>query len=181
MKTKFALIIFVGLLLSSCISEGSKSQGKGYQGQSGQITTELSQAEKDGLLFMWEEEKMARDVYITLSNKYGDQTLSNISQSEQKHMNAVKNLLSQIGMVPPVDENSIGVFFNNEIKNMYAELIQRGEVSISDAWHVGRDIELLDIEDLQSRLSQTADPGIQKVYGNLLNASYKHLDAFNGQ
>ena len=46
----------------------------------------LSLAESGSLSFMREEEKLARDVYITLYNKWGVNIFTNISSSEQTHM-----------------------------------------------------------------------------------------------
>ncbi|MCP4143444.1 MAG: DUF2202 domain-containing protein [Chloroflexi bacterium] len=54
---------------------------------------EISQAETDGLAFMREEEKLARDVYLTLYEQWELRPFSNIAESEQKHTDAVKNLL----------------------------------------------------------------------------------------
>mgnify|MGYP003589105545 CR=1 FL=1 len=45
----------------------------------------LSDAEKKGLLLMREEEKLARDLYLALYDKWGTRAFSNIAQSEQHH------------------------------------------------------------------------------------------------
>ena len=50
---------------------------------SSEDTGDLSEAEIDGLLFMREEEKLARDVYITLYDIWRDSVFDNISSSEQ--------------------------------------------------------------------------------------------------
>ena len=44
----------------------------------------LTQEEVDKLVYIREEEKLARDVYIFLSNMWGARIFSNISASEQK-------------------------------------------------------------------------------------------------
>lgn len=53
----------------------------------------ISEEEKEGLIEMREEEKLARDVYLTLYNKWKLQIFKNIAESEQTHMDAVKYLL----------------------------------------------------------------------------------------
>jgi len=51
--------------------------------------SDLSEQEKNSLLQMREEEKLAHDVYITLYKKWGKQIFSNIAASEETHTNAV--------------------------------------------------------------------------------------------
>ena len=49
--------------------------------------------------FMREEEKLARDVYLKLNEKYQSvtKTFKNIAESEQEHTDAVKALLDKYG------------------------------------------------------------------------------------
>ncbi|MDK2464101.1 MAG: DUF2202 domain-containing protein, partial [Candidatus Korarchaeota archaeon] len=54
---------------------------------------DLAEEEIQGLLYMREEEKLARDVYLTLYEKWGLPIFQNIARSEQTHMDAVKTLL----------------------------------------------------------------------------------------
>ena len=56
---------------------------------------ELSEAEKEGILYMREEEKLARDVHLKLYEIWGLQIFRNIADSEQTHMDAVKLLISR--------------------------------------------------------------------------------------
>ena len=56
----------------------------------------LSTDEQSDLLFMGEEEKRARDTYLTFYALYDSLTvLSNIASSEQMHMNAILRLLKK--------------------------------------------------------------------------------------
>lgn len=71
----------------------------------------LNASEVDSVLFMVEEEKLARDVYLTLYDKWGLITFSNIARSEQRHVDAVKYIIEKYGLEDPtIDE--IGVFKN---------------------------------------------------------------------
>jgi len=54
----------------------------------------LTPEEEAGLLFMREEEKLARDVPLVLFDKSGLRVFENIAQSEQRHMDAVLYLFS---------------------------------------------------------------------------------------
>ena len=59
----------------------------------GTIIPSINTDEKSNLLFMYEEEKMARDTYLYLYQKWQLVEFENIQKSEQSHMNAVENLL----------------------------------------------------------------------------------------
>lgn len=55
--------------------------------------SDLTQEQKDTLLFIYQEEKVARDAYITLGTYYPNQTVyANIQLSEQKHMDSAQAL-----------------------------------------------------------------------------------------
>jgi hypothetical protein len=53
-----------------------------------------------------------------------------------------------------------------------------GSQSLAGALKVGATIEEVDIADLQSRLTATANANIQYVYNNLMQGSYNHLRSF---
>ena len=57
--------------------------------------SDLSQLEIDGLKFMREEEKLARDVYLALYEYWQLPIFSNIAGSESTHMEAVLTLLEK--------------------------------------------------------------------------------------
>ena len=70
----------------------------GKKGQSG-TTQILNPEEEDALLFMRAEEKLARDVYLVLAEKWSELAIfTNIAASEQKHMDAVLQLLEKYGL-----------------------------------------------------------------------------------
>jgi hypothetical protein len=52
-------------------------------------STSLTPEEINNILFMREEEKLAKDVYLTLYEIWGLQIFQNIAESEQRHMDAV--------------------------------------------------------------------------------------------
>jgi len=155
-------------------------RGWGYPGSgvTTPIVSELTQKQKDDLIFMYQEEKMARDVYITLGNKWGARVFLNIQKSEQIHMNAIKALLDKYSLEVPVDSSDVGHFVNEEIQALYNQLIAKGNNSLEDALEVGVAIEETDIADLEEKI-ENAPSDIARVYSRLLRGSYNHLRAFN--
>ena len=79
----------------------------------------------------------------------------------------------------PVGENPEGSFQNEELQQMYDDLIEMGSKSKVDALKVGALIEEVDIIDLQHELDSIAEnEDVKRVYQNLCNASENHLKAF---
>ena len=140
---------------------------------------EVSPEEANGLIFMREEEKLARDTYNTLYAKWGMRVFNNIAQSEQRHTDSIKLLLEKYELDDPVKNDTPGVFVNADLQNLYDTLTAKGDSSLADALLVGALIEEVDILDIQKELDEHVDnEDIAIVYDNLLNGSYNHLRAF---
>ncbi len=137
---------------------------------------ELSEEGMESILYMREEEKLARDVYLYLYDKWGLQIFQNIARSEQQHMDMVKTLIDRYGLEDPAKER--GVFTNPDLQELYNELIQRGSQSPEEALKVGALIEEVDIKDLKEWLSKVDNADIIQVYENLMRGSRNHLRAF---
>lgn len=138
----------------------------------------LSQAELISLLFMREEEKLARDVYSTMYNKWGVNIFTNISNSEQTHMDAILMLLNKYNLTDPVGSNAEGVFSNATLQALYGQLVAKGSLSLLDAYKVGATIEDLDIFDLTNALINIDNQDIRLVYDNLNKGSRNHMRSF---
>ncbi len=136
----------------------------------------LTEAEAADLLFMREEEKLARDVYITLYAEWGNRVFDNISQSEQKHTDAVLGLIEKYGLQDPAF--GFGMFADPELQDLFDTLITSGLQSTLDALMVGALIEEVDMEDIVAAMERTDKADILNVYGNLLAGSMNHLSAF---
>lgn len=141
-------------------------------------TTPLTAEENNDLAFMREEEKLARDVYLTLHDIWGTPVFANIASSEQQHMDAMLNLLNTYSLPDPAAGKLVGEFYNAELQALYDALIARGKQSALEALQVGGVIEETDIEDLNAAMATSRLSNIDKVYQNLLNGSYNHLRAF---
>lgn len=138
----------------------------------------LSEDEISGLILMREEEKLARDVYLTLYDKWNLRIFNNIANSEQTHTDAVKVLLDRYDLEDPVKDDAVGVFTSLDLKTLYDELVSRGSASLLDALVVGATIEDLDIKDLNELLTQTDNEDIILTYNNLNRGSRNHLRAY---
>ena len=97
---------------------GPNGNGQSGAGQGTHVppTGELTDYEIEALLFMREEEKLARDVYLAMYEVWGTPIFSNIAGSEQAHMDAVAYLLEAYGLEDPVAGNPNGIFENDELQ-----------------------------------------------------------------
>ena len=173
----------VGALLLAVAGAGA-AQGFGTETDAliaGIPASELSAAERDGLLLMREEEKLARDVYTTLGELWSIRAFANIAASEQTHMDSVKQLLDRYSVTDPVRVDSTGSFTSPEMKRLYDDLVARGRESAVEALEVGALIEDLDIADLKRLIGETDNDDIKIVYQNLLKGSRNHLRTFSMQ
>lgn len=166
----------IGLIITfgACVNEPSTLSN---DLKSAQI--KLTESEIQSLLFMVEEEKLARDVYLVMYEKYELQIFDNISVSEQTHVDAISTLLAKYNITNPTDNSNIGEFINTDLQQLYNILIELGNTSKNSAIEVGIIIEEKDIEDIAhyiEHIIETTD--IIEVYSNLLNGSYNHLEAF---
>ncbi len=143
-------------------------------------TSEPSQHQQD-VRFLREEEKLARDVYITLHKRWKLQIFENISQSEQRHMDRMKTLVIRYGLTDPVRDDTVGVFTNKELAKLYKDLVARGSKSEVEALLVGATIEDLDIRDIRRMKKNTADADAQDAFAKLECGSRNHMRAFSRQ
>lgn len=189
MKKKVKLLIstllvgaFVMVAFSGCSTLASNgkgnSNGNGNGNYASDSTVGLSSSEVEGLIYMIEEEKLARDVYTYLNDLWGIQVFGNISESEQTHMDALLSLISKHSLESPITSDSAGVFTNATLKALYEQLIETGAKSEVDALKVGAAIEEIDIVDLDEYMKISTSQDILNVYQNLKSGSENHLRAF---
>jgi hypothetical protein len=164
-------IMFMGI--STAMASGNQNRGGDKD-----LTYELDDTEIHHLLFIREEEKMARDVYRVLYEKGGNPIFANIEESEQAHMDAMANLLTFYGIDDPVTNDVTGEFTNEDIAGLYSYLVAWGLESEFDALLVGAYIEEYDILDIWEAYAETDEERIQTVYQNLYEGSYNHLRSF---
>jgi hypothetical protein len=167
-KNLFATVLTL-IMLSSCSNENDN-----------QSSTPLTQSEIDDLKFLREEEKLARDVYLFSYEKYQVSSFNSISQSEQKHMNSVLNLMNKYG-IPDSASSEIGIFNNPDLQLLYTALTTQSDISLEEALKAGATIEDLDINDISDFISNTTKSDLLNVYDNLTCGSKNHIRSYTSQ
>lgn len=145
----------------------------------GMSTTYSPDPTKDAL-YMLEEERLAMEVYQAFFEKWEHHTFQNIAQAEGRHLEKVKNLLSELnpGLDLSSDDTNRGVYKNVDLQNLYNDLVKRGSISLLNALKVGAEIEEMNINDLEASISLSETEVAKTTYEKLLNASYNHLRSF---
>ncbi len=163
------------------------------------ITSEsstLTQVLKDSITYMYNEEKLAKDVYLNIYEVQKVQQLYNIAtKSEIRHEEAVNELAKKydlnITLYPdtdaPYDQTSVDYYGSGEypveaIQELYDVLYAKGIESEQDALEVGCMVEVTDIDDLDKYIveaiaSDASD--VLEVFNFLRNGSYNHYWAFD--
>lgn len=168
---RFSMVLVSSMLLVAC-SDDEKTD----ELATGFNSLELTQDDQKALLFMLEEEKLARDTYEFLDELYAINQFSNIKLSEQSHMNAVINLLEKYGVVYNV--LPYGLFENKDIQRLYDQFVDKGQLDALNALQVGANIEDLDIVDLTEFIETTSNSSMISVFESLQCGSRNHLRSF---
>jgi hypothetical protein len=136
-------------------------------------------AQKLQLQYLIEEEKLARDVYLYLAENVTTLKFANIAKSEQTHMDQIAVILKTYNYFNPTLTRAPGVFRDKSLQALYNDLIEQGSTDVLAAMQVGRDIENLDIKDIQLMLKSTMPADMKLALNNLLRGSINHLAAFS--
>jgi hypothetical protein len=171
--------------------------------------SQLDAAEETHLIFMREEEKLARDVYLTFASWYPEQQVFDTiaTTSEQTHTDTMRDKLAEYGIPDPnPDANNlpemIGVFtgetYGEYFTEKFEQLTDTGLRSELDALYVGAFIEELDMHDIVRcpkvivemdngvgedgcGLIYTDERSLINSYSFLVDGSESHLRAYVGQ
>jgi hypothetical protein len=135
----------------------------------------LNSREKEGLIFIWEEEKTARDLYTALHEKNDLTIFQNLAGSEQNHMDQAQAVIDQYELIIPGSDVP-GVFQNESLQRVYDLLLAEGLSSDQDALKAAAAFEEISIMDLETELNATEN--IRIVYQGLLAGSRKHLRSY---
>ncbi|WP_397445105.1 DUF2202 domain-containing protein [Polaribacter sp. R77954] len=176
--TVLFVIIILAIVVNAC-SDGSQDEFILFDlndVEDVQESTTILQEDIDALLFMLEEEKLARDTYEYLDNTWSLSQFENIKKSEQAHMDAIEDVLKQNEISYTILPK--GVFSNKDLQAHYNTFKEDGAKSVINALKIGATIEDLDIKDLENYVSLTKNSTLISIYQNLICGSRNHLRSF---
>jgi hypothetical protein len=177
MKTLLKITLLLLTILSlNFITSCSKDENTDDNNESNPKTS-ISAADAEGLIFMREEEKLARDAYLYMYQEWGQQIFKNISGSEQSHMDLLLKRVEQYNLTDNVSQDT-GVFNNTDLQQLYNQLIAKGKDSLVAGLIVGATIEEVDIVDLEKYINASDNEDLKCTYDVLLIGSRNHLRGF---
>ncbi len=158
---------------------------------------DLSLEQKHTIAYMWDEERMARDLYRALYQLYPTaRPLGNIAErSETQHVQWVTTLVQKYDMnllnttdysegydaqVLADQDIQAGSFLNSDLQTLYDALYAEGSRSEMDALKVGCKVEVTDVDDLNRDITTAGDAlDLMATYEQLRAGSYNHYWAFD--
>ncbi len=146
-----------------------------------EAAVKLTAAESSHLRFIREEEKLARDIYNALGEKWGLRIFDKIAESEQRHTDAVRLVIEKYGITDPAKATLPAVFTDIKLQELYAVLLAKGEASSMEALKVGALAEEKDIFDINEAVKDTVKADLIELYAYLKDGSSTHLRGFMAQ
>lgn len=135
---------------------------------------------KATMAVMREQQKLSRDVYDSLHQRWDQPVFEEIESAEVGHMEAVKSLLDQFAVTDPVGATGDvpGKFVHRRFQKLYDSLVTSGSASLEGAFRAGAYVEEMDIMDLQRAVQGTGSADLKAIYKYMLMGSERHLLAF---
>lgn len=197
MKTLITLLstFAVAALLGGCGASGDTGT-RDDNNLTAPALTELTDDLKHTLAYMWNEEKLAKDIYLNLYALYPNVVLNNIAvKSETEHIAAVETLVEayDINITNLADYTEAyseaelraldsGEYAVPAVQSLYDILYAKGLASERDALEVGCMVEVTDVDDLDAYIALADAAGatdLVTTFSSLRAGSYNHYWAFN--
>lgn len=156
----------------------------------------LTSKQKYSLSYMWNEEKLAKYLYLEASQIYDLDIFKNISTNcEERHVNIIEDIIEwydlDITDIPDyfrkyskkeLNKLNTGTFAIPELQNLYNSLYTQVNNNKIDALKVGCEVEVKDIDDLKKYLLfSDGNKVLEDAFFILLQDSYKHYWMFDGK
>jgi hypothetical protein len=146
------------------------------------VASSLSYQEIQSAQLRREEEKMAHDLYMQFSQKWGIPTFYNFSRSKAKHLESTYDeLFRPYNLEDPIQDLTIGTFTNPEIKAMYEDYLEKGFRSPQDAIEVVMMILDMDLLHRAAGLAFGQDEEFLEVFEHRTMAAENQIRAMHNQ
>jgi len=185
---KKASFIALGILMVGVVlAHGMMGQGAdpmmGSQALGAQILImpkqTLDQDEEQVLMKIFEQEKLARDLYRELYDRWKIRVFLNLAISKQYHFDVVKAFLEKYDVEYPADDTP-GTFIDQELQKLHSEWLEKGKESLESALEVCAEAEEMNMYRVKECLSQINNDDLRIMLVNLSYASARHLKILNG-
>lgn len=142
----------------------------------------LSTQEIDGMKYMVENEKLLRDYFTAMNDKFDVPLFNQLAENEQSHLDLLSVKFDIYDLENPANALGAGEFVNPELHLCYDDLIANGGASIYAGLIAGIakvEEDLLDIPLLIDQLEGNQD--IEQVYSKILDESQSNLETLKAE
>ena len=138
----------------------------------------LTESEAAWILFVREEEKLARDLYLAFAADSTLPAFSKVAEAEQRHFDLTGWLIARYDLVDPAFGRLPGQFTNSTLQALYDELLAIGGESDLAALTAAGLVEETDLVDVGELDPATSADDLATVAQNLARGSRNHLRGF---
>ena len=165
----------------SAMQVGPKCVG-GFQALFDEIeVVSLTTEQEEEMLFLRREEKLARDVYLTLADQWRLPIFGNLAEAEQRHIDLLLTFFEVYGITDTETDDDPGSFSDPAFKQLFFDLTTVNEPDphvLADDLEVGAEIEDVGLAYLDGLITDTDNDHIRLIAHNLAKGSRNHLRAF---
>lgn len=138
---------------------------------------ELTVTDVDDLNYLYEEERLAHDIYTELSDKWELSIFENIAKSEQLHFQHLLVIYENYGLRVPKIAN--GFYNYPELNLLYDRFFEGGMMTLESSLTLAANLEEYNIADIERYLMHTQNVDLTLVYNSILEGSKNHLRAIH--
>ncbi|MCB2220377.1 MAG: DUF2202 domain-containing protein [Bacteroidetes bacterium] len=172
-------VFLMALIMMSCSKDDDIDTPMTLPDSDGYSKT-LSPAEKEGLLYLAEKEKMMRNVYESISTMYENTVFADLSVAKAQHMNLLSVKIDKYDLENPIGTLSHDEFQNPLIQNEFDEFTSFANLTLVDAIVYSKALEESTIDDLEVLLENVKGNGdLVHTYRQILESSQLNLDALS--
>jgi hypothetical protein len=125
-------------------------------------------------------EKLMRDLYLSLHERWQLRDFYRMARSERSHIKWALVLLEKYELADPAANLGAGVFSRDDLQRLYNDLARLGSGAVGDALTVGAAAEEMTIHILLTRtLRRARNQDLRMLYHNFMMVARNHLRVFH--
>lgn len=140
----------------------------------------VGRRERSDLRYVREQEKLTRDVHLSLYERWRLKAFRKAAFRERSHINWALVLHDKYELGDPAGSLGVGVFTRADLQELYDDLTQLGAESVGSALTVAAALEEMNIYTLRIRaLRRTQNQDMRTLYQNLMKGARNNLRVFH--
>lgn len=167
-------ILFASLIFISCSKEEHDTSmqipdNTGY-------SKSLSEAEKAGLIYMAEQQKLLQNIYQVMHERHGSFNYEQLASSKQQQTLLLSAKIDKYELTSPLTDMESGEFVNPLLQEAYNEFIGMENMDLTDCIIFSKTMEEAVIADLEVLITEVkGNDDLVKTYNNILTSSQADL------